>query len=117
MKAVLHERYGEPRDVLSVREVDEPVPRDGEVLVRVRAASIHIGDVHGVLGVPYLLRPVYGLRGPKVRIPGTDIAGTIEAVGRGTTDTWVTVASTIAPLQPGPSHHFPSLNTSSLRLI
>ena len=86
MKALVQERYGEPRDVLTVQEVDAPAPRDGEVLVRVRAASVHIGDVFGVRGVPYLFRPTYGLRRPKVRIPGTDIAGTIEAVGTGATE-------------------------------
>ncbi len=86
MKALVQERYGEPPNVLRVREVDAPAPRDGEVLVRVRAASVHIGDVHGIRGVPYLFRPTYGIRRPKVRIPGTDIAGTIEAVGRGHTE-------------------------------
>ncbi len=85
MKALVQERYGEPRDVLEVREVDHPVPGDHEVLVRVRAAAVHIGDVHGIRGVPYLFRPMYGLRRPKVRIPGTDISGTIEAVGAGAT--------------------------------
>jgi NADPH:quinone reductase-like Zn-dependent oxidoreductase len=82
MRAVAHERYGEPRDVLRVREVRDPVPGDGEVLLRVRAAAIHIGAVHGIRGVPYLFRPMYGLRRPKAAIPGTDVAGTIEAVGR-----------------------------------
>ena len=86
MKALVQERYGEPRDVLTVQQVDAPVPRDGEVLVRVRVASVHIGDVHGIRGVPSLFRPMYGLRRPKVRIPGTDIAGTIEAVGTGATE-------------------------------
>ena len=83
MKALVQERYGEPRDVLEVREVDQPVPRDDEVLVRVRAASVHIGDVFGIRGVPYLFRPMYGLRRPKVRIPGTDIAGTDRGGRRG----------------------------------
>ncbi len=81
MRALIQEDYGEPRDVLGVGEVPQPTPDDDEVLIRVRAASIHIGDVHGIRGVPYLFRPIYGLRGPKARIPGTDIAGTVEAVG------------------------------------
>ena len=81
MRALIQEGYGEPRDVLGVGEVHRPTPGDDEVLVRVRAASIHIGDVYGIRGVPYLFRPMYGLRRPKARIPGTDIAGTIEAVG------------------------------------
>jgi NADPH:quinone reductase-like Zn-dependent oxidoreductase len=90
MKALVQKEYGEPRDVLGVREVRDPAPRDDEVLVRVRAASIHIGDVHGVRGVPYLFRPIYGLRGPKNRVPGTDIAGTVAAVG-----------ANVTQLQPG----------------
>lgn len=85
MKAIVQERYGPFEDVLELREVDRPVPGGGEVLVRVRAASIHIGDVYGMQGVPYLFRPMYGLRRPKVRIPGTDIAGTVEAVGANVT--------------------------------
>jgi NADPH:quinone reductase-like Zn-dependent oxidoreductase len=85
MKAIVQERYGPFEDVLELREVDRPVPDDGEVLVRVRAASIHIGDVYGMQGVPYLFRPMYGLRRPKVRIPGTDIAGTVEAAGANVT--------------------------------
>ena len=86
MQALIQERYGEPRDVLRVRDVDDPKPGDGQVLVRVRAASVHIGDVFGIRGVPYLFRPMYGLRGPKVSTPGTDISGTVEAVGTGTTE-------------------------------
>jgi NADPH:quinone reductase-like Zn-dependent oxidoreductase len=90
VKALVQDRYGPLEDVLEVREVDRPTIADDEVLVRVRAASIHIGDVFGMRGVPYLFRPMYGLRRPKVRIPGTDVAGTVEAVGRD-----------VAQLQPG----------------
>lgn len=79
MKAIVQRRYGAPADVLEVREVAPPVIKPDEVLVRVRAASVHIGDCHQIRGVPYLFRPVYGLRPPTV--PGTDLAGTIEAVG------------------------------------
>ena len=86
MRALIQEDYGEPRDVLSVGEVPDPTPGDDEVHVRVHAASIHIGDVHGIRGVPYLFRPIYGLRGPKVPIPGTDISGTVEAVGPNVTE-------------------------------
>ena len=82
MRALVQEVYGEPEDVLSLREVEQPeVPDDG-VLVRVAAASVHIGDCYVIRGVPKMMRPVFGLRRPRSPIPGTDIAGTVEAVGR-----------------------------------
>jgi NADPH:quinone reductase-like Zn-dependent oxidoreductase len=81
MRAVIQERYGPLDEVLEVREVEVPAIADGQVLVRIHAASLHVGDLYGMLGVPYLFRPLYGLRRPKARIPGTDIAGTVEAVG------------------------------------
>ena len=81
MRALYQEVYGKPEDVLSVREVERPdVPDDG-VLVRVAAASIHVGDCFVIQGLPKVMRPVFGLRRPKSAIPGTDIAGTVEAVG------------------------------------
>ena len=81
MRALVQEVYGEPEDVLSLREVEQPeVPDDG-VLVRVAAASVHIGDCYVIRGVPKMMRPVFGLRRPRSPIPGTDIAGTVEAVG------------------------------------
>jgi len=85
VRALVQEDYGEPRDVLDVGEVQDPTPGDDDVLVRVRAASVHIGDIYGIRGVPYMFRPVYGLRGPKMRVPGSDIAGTVEAVGSSVT--------------------------------
>ena len=84
MKAIVQDKYGEPQAVLTVREVAKPVIKDGEVLVRVRAASIHVGDWLVVTGAPYIARPAYG--NPKDRVPGTDISGTVEAVGNGVTD-------------------------------
>ncbi len=81
MRALFQEVYGEPADVLSVREVEQPVLPDDGVLVRVQAASIHMGDCHVVRGLPKVMRPVFGLRRPKIPVPGTDIAGTVEAVG------------------------------------
>jgi NADPH:quinone reductase-like Zn-dependent oxidoreductase len=80
MKAIVQRRYGSP-DVLQLREVDEPVVGDDQVLVRVRAAAVNIGDWHLLRGVPYVIRLVAGLRGPRREIPGLDIAGEVEAVG------------------------------------
>jgi NADPH:quinone reductase-like Zn-dependent oxidoreductase len=79
MKAIVQDKYGEPQAVLTVREVAKPVIKDGEVLVRVRAASIHVGDWLVVTGAPYIARPAFG--NPKGRAPGTDISGTVEAAG------------------------------------
>jgi NADPH:quinone reductase-like Zn-dependent oxidoreductase len=81
MKAIVQDTYGEPESVLKVEEIAIPVVKDGEVLVRVHAASVHVGDWILVRGVPYLARMAVGLRKPKNRVPGTDIAGTVEAVG------------------------------------
>jgi NADPH:quinone reductase-like Zn-dependent oxidoreductase len=81
MKAIVQTRYGSP-DVLQLRDVDEPVVGDDQVLVRVRAAAVNIGDWHLLRGVPYVIRLVAGLRGPRREIPGLDIAGQVEAVGR-----------------------------------
>jgi NADPH:quinone reductase-like Zn-dependent oxidoreductase len=80
MKAIVQLRYGSP-DVLRLEEVDKPVPKDDEVLVRVRAAAVNIGDWHLLRGVPYVMRLVSGPLKPKREIPGMDIAGEVEAVG------------------------------------
>jgi NADPH:quinone reductase-like Zn-dependent oxidoreductase len=85
MKAIVQEQYGSP-DVLQLREVDEPVAGDDQVLVRVRAASVHADVWHVMRGQPYVLRIMgAGLRKPKDRIPGTDLAGHVESVGTNVT--------------------------------
>jgi NADPH:quinone reductase-like Zn-dependent oxidoreductase len=83
MRAIVQDEYGaEAADVLRLEHVDRPTVGDGDVLVRVHAASVHIGDWHVMTGLPYLLRVVgFGLRAPKVRVRGMDVAGTVEAVG------------------------------------
>jgi NADPH:quinone reductase-like Zn-dependent oxidoreductase len=81
MKAVVQDTYG-AAEVLEVREIDKPVPNDDEVLVRVHAAGVDPGVWHLMTGLPYLVRVMgYGLRAPKVRIRGQDVAGRVEAVG------------------------------------
>ncbi len=85
MKAIAQDRYGPLDEVLQFDDVDKPAIKSDEVLVRVHAASIHVGDTFAVRGVPYLFRPMYGLRRPRVRVPGTDMAGTIESVGEDVT--------------------------------
>ena len=80
MQAIVQDRYGSA-DVLEARDIDRPEIGDGEVLVRVHAASVHVGDWVVMTGVPYVMRMATGLRRPKQRVPGTDVAGTVEAVG------------------------------------
>ncbi len=85
MKAIVQERYGSP-DVLELREIERPTFKDDEVLVRVRATSVHPDVWHAVRGVPYVLRIMgSGLRRPKNPVPGTDLAGFVESVGRNVT--------------------------------
>ena len=85
MKAIVQRQYGALQAVLAYQDIADPVVQDNEVLVRVHAASIHLGDWLLVNGVPYVLRIVTGLRRPKNRVPGTDVAGTIAAVGKDVT--------------------------------
>jgi NADPH:quinone reductase-like Zn-dependent oxidoreductase len=80
LKAITYHRYGSP-DVLEFEEVDDPVVKDDEVLVRVRAASVNPRDWHFMRGLPYVMRPL-GLRIPKDGALGSDVAGQVEAVGR-----------------------------------
>jgi NADPH:quinone reductase-like Zn-dependent oxidoreductase len=85
MKAIVQEKYGSPDD-LELREVDEPTVGDDEVLVRVRAASVHPDVWHVVTGRPYVVRLMGpGLFKPKKPIPGTDMAGIVESVGKSVT--------------------------------
>jgi NADPH:quinone reductase-like Zn-dependent oxidoreductase len=85
MKAIVQRRYGSPGEVLEFRDVDRPDPRGGEVLVRVHASSVNAGDWFMLVGRPYVLRPMWGLKRPKHDIPGMDVAGTVEALGPGVT--------------------------------
>ena len=82
MKAIVQDKYGSAGEVLKLQDIAKPLVKDDEVLVRVHAASIHIGDVILVRGLPYFLRMATGVRKPKNPVPGTDIAGTVEAVGK-----------------------------------
>ena len=86
MKAVVQEKYGSPYDVLNLKDIDKPVVKDDEVLVRVRTASIHPDVWHLVRGLPYVLRLMgAGLLRPKHSVPGTDVAGHVESGGKNVT--------------------------------
>ncbi len=84
MKAIVQDTYGSA-DVLRLEDIDRPVVADGDVLVRVHAASVFIGDWHIMTGLPYVFRMVAGLRAPKIRVRGQDVAGRVEAVGKDVT--------------------------------
>lgn len=84
MKAIVYHRYGSP-DVLRCEEIEKPAPRDDEVLIRVRAASVNPLDWRVMRGRPYFMRMMTGLRRPKDARLGVDVAGEVEAVGRNVT--------------------------------
>src|SRR5687768_17398353 len=82
MQAIVHRQYGAP-EVLAYEEVERPVPGPDDVLVRVHAAVVSIGDHHVVTGKPYMIRlmPFGGLPRPRNLVPGMAMAGRVEAVG------------------------------------
>lgn len=82
MHAIVRRQYGTP-DVLAYEEIERPVPGDEDVLVRVHAAGASIGDFHIVTGKPYLIRltPFGGVPRPRHPVPGSCMAGRVEAVG------------------------------------
>ncbi len=82
MKAIVYTRYGPP-DVLQLKKVENPTPKDDEVLVEVHAASVNYSNLAFVKGKPFMIRLMgSGLLKPKYTILGSDVAGRVEAVGR-----------------------------------
>ena len=95
MKAIICTKYGPP-EVLQVREVEKPTPKDNEVLIKVIATTVHIGDTKirrlepglgPVIDVFFkpMMRIMLGFNGPRNKILGMELAGDIEAVGKGVT--------------------------------
>jgi NADPH:quinone reductase-like Zn-dependent oxidoreductase len=85
MKAIVQNGYGSP-DVFKLKEIDKPVVKDDDVLVRVHAAALHAGDYFAMRGVPYVVRMSVGLLKPRNNyVPGFDVAGHVEAVGENVT--------------------------------
>jgi NADPH:quinone reductase-like Zn-dependent oxidoreductase len=80
MKAAVYTRYGPP-DVVRIRDIEKPIPKDNEVLIRVRAASVNPLDGGVMKGTPYITRIVTGLRKAKITRVGVDVAGQVEAIG------------------------------------
>jgi NADPH:quinone reductase-like Zn-dependent oxidoreductase len=82
MKAAVHTRYGAP-DVVSIREVEDPVPQANEVLVRVHATTVNRTDCAYRAAKPFFMRSFTGVSRPRVTVLGTEFAGVVEAVGAG----------------------------------
>jgi NADPH:quinone reductase-like Zn-dependent oxidoreductase len=86
MQAIVQSRYGTtPEHVMRLEQVPRPGPATGEVLIKVRAAGVDRGTWHVMAGQPYVMRLGFGFRGPRQRVPGMDVAGTVVAVGPGVT--------------------------------
>ncbi|WP_423410296.1 NAD(P)-dependent alcohol dehydrogenase [Heyndrickxia sp. MSNUG] len=81
MKAIVCKKYGSP-EVLELTEVEKPTPYDHQVLVKIHASSVNYGNLVLMKGEPFLARFAFGLFTPKYSIPGGDIAGRVEAVGK-----------------------------------
>ena len=81
MKAIVFTKYGAP-DVLELKEVDKPIPKDDEVLIKIHAVSINDWDLGALDGTSFVNRLIFGLLKPKKQILGSDVAGRIEAVGK-----------------------------------
>ena len=81
MQAIVYRRYGSP-DVLSLQDVAKPIPTDDQVLIRVQAVALNPFDWHLLRGEPYFVRLTSGIRRPTRNIPGIDVAGVVEAVGK-----------------------------------
>src|SRR5688572_25513827 len=85
MKAMVYREYGSP-DVLKLEEITKPIPKDDEVLVKVKASSINRADYFMMKGSPFVIRFQNGFQTPKKKILGADIAGQVEAVGEKVTE-------------------------------
>jgi NADPH:quinone reductase-like Zn-dependent oxidoreductase len=84
MKIAFRAKYGPP-DVLTVKEIETPVPKDNELLIKVYAATVNRSDYHILTGKPLFMRLFIGLFKPKLATTGTDFAGQIEAIGNNVT--------------------------------
>jgi NADPH:quinone reductase-like Zn-dependent oxidoreductase len=84
MKAAIYTRYGPP-SVVQIVDVEKPIPKGNEVLIKVRVASVNPLDWHFMRGMPYFLRIAAGLRKPKDKRLGADVAGQVEAAGKNVT--------------------------------
>lgn len=84
MKAIVNQQYGSP-DVLKLKDIEKPTPKEKEVLVKIYAAAMNAADWHCMRGTPKFSRIAFGLLKPKFQILGADVAGRVEAVGKNVT--------------------------------
>ncbi len=82
MKAITRTAYGQPEDVLQLKEIEKPIPKEDEILIRVYATTVNRTDCGILTGKPYIMRAFTGLWKPKDLVPGTDFAGQVEAIGK-----------------------------------
>lgn len=86
MKAIVRDSYGPP-DVLELQEIEKPIPKDNELLIKVHSASVNRADSHGLRGTPFIARIILGgIIKPKVKILGYNFAGQVESVGKDVTE-------------------------------
>jgi NADPH:quinone reductase-like Zn-dependent oxidoreductase len=85
MRAVAHTRFGRPADALETTDLPIPTLEEGQVLIDVEAAGVGIGDWLTVAGLPWIARPMFGIRTPKQPVAGHEVAGRVAAVGAGVT--------------------------------
>ncbi|MEM1255574.1 MAG: NAD(P)-dependent alcohol dehydrogenase [Cyanobacteria bacterium P01_H01_bin.21] len=82
MKAIVQDEYGSP-NVLTLKDIDKPIPQDNEVLIRVYASSVNASDWHLMRGKPFLIRLMFGgITKPTIKTLGADVAGCVEAIGK-----------------------------------
>jgi NADPH:quinone reductase-like Zn-dependent oxidoreductase len=81
MKAAIRIKYGPPADVLSIKEIEKPTPKEDEVLIKVYASSANRSDYHVLTGKPFFMRFFTGLFKPRLTVIGSDFAGQVEAIG------------------------------------
>jgi NADPH:quinone reductase-like Zn-dependent oxidoreductase len=84
MKAIISTRYGTP-DVLQLRDIPKPMPKDNEVLIKVHAGVVTPSDCAFRKGDPFIIRLMYGWNKPRLAVPGVEFAGVVEAVGKDVT--------------------------------
>src|SRR6266498_2317984 len=85
MKAAVYRRYGPPQ-VVQIEDVEKPIPKDNQVLVRIQATTVSAADWRMRRAVPFIVRFMTGLREPKkIQVLGMEFAGTVESVGKAVT--------------------------------
>ena len=114
MKAIVYDHYGPP-DVLQYQEIEKPIPAGDEILIRVRASSANPYDWHFIRGTPSFIRLFTGLRAPKSRRVGADVAGVVEAVGGNVTS--FKPGDAVIGMAPGSFAEYVCAPASSLALM